>query len=402
MAKRLLFIDDEMMVLDGLRRALHGMRQEWEMNFVGSAAAALQALEQGPYDAVVTDMRMPGTDGAQLLEQVKQTHPDVVRIVLSGQSSREAVFRSIAPAHQFLSKPCDPQELVTRLGQAFAMRDLLSNDRLKTLVSRMQSIPSLPTLYEELTAVLRLDSPSLAQIERIIAKDVGMAAKILQLANSAFIGAGGRVSSLRQAVNLIGIESVRTLVLSIHVFSRCESNSEVAAYLPTLWRHSVTVASLAQRIATAEGCPKAVIEESFTAGLLHDIGKVMFLSEMFDKYRRILGVDPGSTVALELELLGCTHAQLGAYLVSIWGLPVPLVQAVAYHHCPAVAAEMKFSSLAAVHFADAIASTNDTAILNRDIEMDLNYLDGLGLRQREAIWRSFHQEQMAAKALVKA
>jgi DNA-binding NtrC family response regulator len=147
MPKRLLFVDDEMMVLDGLRRALHGMRQEWEMNFVDSAAAALQALEQVPYDAVVTDMRMPGTDGAQLLEQVKQNHPDVVRIVLSGQSSREAVFRSIAPAHQFLSKPCDPQELVTRLGQAFAMRDLLSNQCLKTLVSRMQSIPSLPTLY---------------------------------------------------------------------------------------------------------------------------------------------------------------------------------------------------------------------------------------------------------------
>jgi putative nucleotidyltransferase with HDIG domain len=402
MPKRLLFVDDEMMVLDGLRRALHGMRQEWEMNFVDSAAAALQALDQGPYDAIVTDMRMPGTDGAQLLEQVKQTHPDVVRIVLSGQSSREAVFRSIAPAHQFLSKPCDPQELVTRLGQAFAMRDLLSNQCLKALVSRMQSIPSLPTLYEELTAVLRLDSPSLAQIERIISKDVGMAAKILQLANSAFIGACGRVSSLRQAVNLIGIESVRTLVLSIHVFSRCEANSEVAAYLPALWEHSVTVASLAQRIATAEGCAKAVIEESFTAGLLHDIGKVMFLSEMLDKYRRIIGVDPGSTVTLEFELLGCTHAQLGAYLVSIWGLPLPLVQAIAYHHCPAVTDEMQFSSLAAVHFADAIASTNDATTLNRDIEMDLNYLDGLGLRQREAVWRSFHQEQMATKAAGKA
>jgi len=241
MSKRLLFVDDEKMVLDGLRRALHGMRQKWEMNFVDSAAAALQALEQGPYDAIITDMRMPGTDGAQLLEQVKQSHPDMVRVVLSGQSSREAVFRSISPAHQFLSKPCDPQELVTRLGQAFAMRDLLSNQSLKTLVSSMQSIPSLPMLYEELTDVLRQESSSLAQIERIISKDVGMAAKILQLANSAFIGARGQVSSVRQAVNLIGIESVRTLVLSIHVFSRCRANSEESAYLLSLWEHSVSV-----------------------------------------------------------------------------------------------------------------------------------------------------------------
>ncbi len=202
MLRRLLFVDDEAMVLSGLRRALHGMRQEWNMEFVESGAAALQALDQERYDAIISDMRMPVMDGAQLLEQVKQRHPDVVRVVLSGQSSREAIFRSIAPAHQFLSKPCDPQELVTRLGQAFAMRDLLSNESLKTVVSGLRSIPSLPRLYEELTTVLQREDPSLGQIERIIAKDVGMAAKILQLANSAFIGSRGRVSSLIQALSL--------------------------------------------------------------------------------------------------------------------------------------------------------------------------------------------------------
>ncbi|MGB7149491.1 MAG: response regulator, partial [Terriglobales bacterium] len=217
MPKRLLFVDDEAMVLNGLRRALHGMRREWDMEFVDGATAAMEALDRETYDAIITDMRMPVTDGAQLLELVKERHPEVVRIVLSGQSSREAVFRSIAPAHQFLSKPCDPQELVTRLGQAFTMRDLLSNQALKTVISRLRSIPSLPTLYQELTAVLRLEDPSLVQIERIIAKDVGMATKILQLSNSAFIGARGRVSSLLQAVSLIGTETVRTLVLSFHV-----------------------------------------------------------------------------------------------------------------------------------------------------------------------------------------
>ena len=398
MPKRLLFVDDEALVLNGLRRALHGMRQEWNMNFVESAAAALQALEQEAYDAIITDMRMPVMDGAQLLEQVKVRHPDIIRIVLSGQSSREAVFRSIAGAHQFLLKPCDPQELVTRLGQAFAMRDLLSNQTLKSVISRMPSIPTLPTLYHELTAVLRLEDPSLVQIERIISKDVGMAAKILQLANSAFIGAGGRVSNLLQAVSLIGTESVRTLVLSVHVFSHCDGDSGVAAYLPVLWDHSVAVASLAQRIATSQRCTKVVTEESFTAGLLHDIGKVVFLAEMASKYREILGTDSASILALELERLGCTHPQVGAYLMSIWGLPVPLVHAVAFHHCPSETAESQFSSLTAVHAADAIASSNDPSPLNRDIALDVRYLDRLGLREREAFWISFHEEHVAAKA----
>jgi HD-like signal output (HDOD) protein/CheY-like chemotaxis protein len=401
MPRRVLFVDDEAMVLNGLRRALHGMRQEWNMQFVDSAAAALQALDQEPYDAIVSDMRMPVMDGAQLLEQVKQHHPDVVRIVLSGQSSREAVFRSIAPAHQFLSKPCDPQELVTRLGQAFAMRDLLSNQSLKTAVSGLRSVPSLPALYEELTAVLRGEDPSLAQIERIISKDVGMAAKLLQLANSAFIGSRGRVSSLIQAISLIGTETVRALVLSVNIFSSCD-NPELGAHLPALWDHSIAVARLAQRVATSQGCTKASGEESFTAGLLHDVGKVIFLSEMAGKYRKILGTNPGAILASELEDFGCTHPQIGAYLMSIWGLPTHLVHAVAFHHSPSETGETQFSLLTAIHVADAIASATDTSTLNQDIEMDFHYLDCLKLRERETLWRSFHEEHLAAKAQIES
>jgi len=396
MPKRLLFVDDETMILDGLRRTLHGMRQEWEMHFVASAAAALEALEKGPYDAVISDMRMPMMDGAELLEQIKQRYPDMVRMILSGQSSREAVYRSISPAHQFLSKPCDPQELVARLSQAFAMRDLLANQALKTVISRRRAIPSLPTLYEELTAALRSDDPSLSQIAKIISKDVGMAAKILQLANSAFVGASGRVSSLVQALSLIGTETVRTLVLSVHVFSQFDGNSRVAASLPALWDHSVAVSSLAQRIAGAEGCAKAMAEESFTAGLLHDIGKVVLMAEMPREYHQIFEINPGSK-GVELERLGCTHAEVGAYLMSIWGLPLSLVHAVAFHHRPLETAETQFSSLTAVHAADAIASATDASPLNHDAELDLNYLDRLGLRERESVWRSFHAEAVATQ-----
>jgi HD-like signal output (HDOD) protein len=397
MSKRLLFVDDEMMILDGLRRALHGMHNEWEMHFVDSSAAALEALDHGVYDAVITDMRMPLMDGAELLEAVKERHPDIIRIVLSGQSSREAVFRSLAPAHQFLSKPCDPEQLVLRLEQAFAMRDLLSSQLLKTIVSRLRSVPSLPRIYQELTEALRLEDPSLVQIERIISKDVAMAAKILQLANSAFISPSGRVSNLLQAVSLIGTETVRTLVLSIHVFSQFDDHSEVAAYLPGLWDHSVETASLAQRIATSENCTKPVVEESFTAGLLHDIGKVVLLAEMPQQYRHILQAS-GVIVELERAELGCTHAQVGAYLMSIWGLPLPLVHAVAFHHCPADTGETQFSSLTAVHAADAIASAADLFPLNRDTELDLEYLDRLGLRDKASLWPGLRREHAAPDA----
>jgi len=173
--------------------------------------------------------------------------------------------------------------------------------------------------YEELTAVLRLESLSLAQIERIVSKDVGMAAKILQLANSAFIGTRGRdiKPAAGSEFNWHGERAYSGVIRS--TFSRsADGSSKVAAYLPALWDHSRAAASLAQGIATSESCTKAMVEESFTAGLLHDIGKVIFLSEMLDKYRHIVGTSRGSISELELEQLGCTHAQVGAYLMSIW------------------------------------------------------------------------------------
>jgi len=381
MAKKLLFVDDDPLVLDGLRRSLHGMRRDWQMNFVSSAAAALETLEHEPYDAVVSDMRMPLMDGAALLEVIKLRYPDMVRMILSGQSSREAVYRSIAPAHQFLAKPCNPKELVARLSQAFSMRDLLANQSLKTVISGMRSLPSLPTLYDELTAALRKEDPSLQQIAEIISKDVSMAAKILQLANSAFVGASGRVSSLVQALSLIGTETVRTLVLSVHVFSHFDANSRVAALLPALWDHSVAVSSLAQRIAVGENCPKPLVEESFTAGLLHDVGKLVLLSEMPKEYERIFETGVPAGREQEQRLLGCTHAEIGAYLMSIWGIPLSLVQAVAFHHHPSDAGDTQFSSLTAVHAAGAILAQN------QDFELDTNYLASLGLSERELVWR---------------
>jgi len=390
MRKRVLFVDDDTMVLDGLRRSLHGMRREWEMEFVSSAASALEALQHQLYDAVISDMRMPLMDGADLLDQVKARYPDVVRMILSGQSSREAVYRSIAPAHQFLSKPCDPQELVERLRQAFSTRDLLSSQALKTVISRLPSIPSLPKLYDELTAELRSENPSLNQIAKIISKDVGMAAKILQLANSAFVGTSGRVSSLVQALSLIGTETVRTLVLSVHVLSQFDGDPRVAVSLPSLWNHSVAVSALSQRIAATEGSSKAMIEESFTAGLLHDMGKVVVLAEMPDEYRKIFQQGIGSSEKLERERLGCTHAEIGAYLMSIWGIPLPLVNAVAYHQHPSDSADTQFSSLTAVHVADSIVSGSDPEPVNRDVELDLLYLERLQLRHREPAWRELY------------
>jgi len=393
---RLLFVDDESLVLQGLQRTLRCMREQWDMTFVESGEQALHALASAPYDAIITDMRMPRMDGAQLLEHVKQNYPEVVRIVLSGQASQEAILRSISPAHQYLSKPCDPKELKLRLAQAFVMRDLLQNSAVRAVVSGLKSIPSLPGLYHEIVAELASEDASLAKVATIVSKDAGMTAKILQLANSAFIGVRCEVTNPIQAVSLIGTEMVRALVLSVHVFSQFEDQPGTASYWTTLWEHSTAVACLARRIAVSEKCAKTLAEESFTAGLLHDIGKLVLLAQMPEQYAELLrsiATKPAALAAAERQRFGCTHAELGAYLMSIWGLPHPLIHAVVFHDHPADGMDHRFSSLTAVHGADAVASLANGSLIVQDVTWDEGYLEPIGLSGRQSAWRALYDQQ---------
>jgi DNA-binding NtrC family response regulator len=119
---RILFVDDDQDILAGLRNRLRAQRSRWDMVFVQSGYEALEELELASFDVVVSDMRMPLMDGAELLAQVKDRHPDVARIVLSGDAERDAVQRALPIVHQFLTKPCDGNVLRAAIEQVLANR----------------------------------------------------------------------------------------------------------------------------------------------------------------------------------------------------------------------------------------------------------------------------------------
>jgi DNA-binding NtrC family response regulator len=198
-SKRVLFVDDDQNVLDGLKRTLHAMRGEWQMAFSTSGPEALRKLDESAFDVIVTDMRMPGMSGAELLAEVVQRHPNVVRIVLSGTVEHDLVLRSATTAHQYLVKPCDAATLRSTLNAALRIRAMLASPKLRTIVSRMTSLPSLPSMYSKLVESLNNSEISSRELGEIIAQDVGMTAKILQLANSAFFGLYRYIASPSEA-----------------------------------------------------------------------------------------------------------------------------------------------------------------------------------------------------------
>ena len=386
---RILFVDDEPQVLDGLRRMLRPLAAEWEMEFVESGEEALTRISAQPFDVIVTDMRMPGMDGVQLLEQVRALHPDAIRIVLSGHSDPQTILRSVGSTHQYLSKPCDPDRLRTMIRRSWSLQNLLGSDRLKQLVGGMDHLPSMPTLFRDVVRELQGPDASLKKVGALIAKDPSMTAQILRLVNSSFFGMSREISSPTAAVAYLGIGTVTSLVLSVKIFQEANPQLLHDLQLEGLWDHSFRTGTLARDIALEITNDQQMAEDCFTSGMLHDVGKLVLCVNFPGRYRDVLGQPSAGLVRMseaESQAFGANHAEIGAYLMGIWGLPTSIVEAVAFHHAPLRCFSGEFAPVVAVHVAnclDAEGGANSTSVE----PLDEKCVGALGLTRRIARWR---------------
>jgi HD-like signal output (HDOD) protein len=394
MKPRILFVDDDASLLCGMKRSLYPLRQEWEMTFVQDGRAALAHLAQAPVDVLVSDMRMPGMDGPQLLAEVAKQRPQVVRIILSGQASRDSVLRVIPFVHQYLTKPCDAEVLKATVSRTLALRQWAPNETVTALVTGLAALPSWPPFLVAVTEALREPHPSLFSISQFIGEDIGMSAKILQIVNSALVATPHRVGDVAQAVSLLGADALQSLVCSQRIFFPRSDFVGRRFALDTIWDRSFLVASYAKRFAQMYAPASSAADFSdmaFTAGMLHDCGAValaMTAPEPYAQARRLAREQGVALWKAEQQVLGVTHADVGAYLLGLWGLPDPIVEAVRLHHEPARSTESAFSVVTAVHVASVVAALSimeerqgPRAVL------DCAYLGQLGLPDRLSVWQ---------------
>jgi putative nucleotidyltransferase with HDIG domain len=394
MKKHILFVDDEKNILQGLERSLRSQRKEWNMGFVESAQSALQCLGEQHFDALVTDMRMPGMDGAQLLEVVSKQHPDLIRIILSGHSDDRMIIKSVGTAHQFLAKPCDISHLKETLHRAFELKTFLSEEKLQSLVTGLSHLPSKPQTYQAIMAKMRSPYVTLREIGEVIATDPSMTAKILQLVNSAFFGLGRHVSSTEEAASLLGLDTIKSLTLSFGIFSQFDQKliKDSGFSIEALWQHSLAVAKLAKQIARSEKADRDLQDDCFLAGLLHDIGILILVqnySEDYARVRTLVNHHVGDLFQMEHQVFGTSHSAVGAFLLGIWGLADPVIEAVAFHHRPATSVANRFCPLTAVHVADVLTceqEQSDQFTIYACQEKDQAYLERIGLTERYGDW----------------
>jgi putative nucleotidyltransferase with HDIG domain len=389
--KRILFVDDEPMILHGLQRSLRKMRNEWKMVFASGGKEALKILDTNPMDVVVTDLKMPEMDGTRLLSEIKKHHPHVVRIILSGHVKHDMTLQSVQIAHQCLAKPCDAEILKLTLTKIFALKAILSDDAIKKIVSQIESLPSMPNIYTAIIDEMQSEDPSIKKVGDIIAQDASMAAKILQVVNSVFFGLSRKISSIQQAVMLLGLETIRSLVLSVKIFAEFSRKKFSWFNIDELFNHSMAVSCYTQAIAKNEKMDRDLISNSLMAGLLHDLGKLILATNFQKPYRRLLAEAQNSDHNLwnlEYETFGTSHAEIGAYLMGLWNLENPIIEAIAFHHRPAQSMARNMGLLTAVHVGNVLDHHGLLAEdQDPDVQLDIEYLDNLGVANRIPEWR---------------
>jgi len=396
MKPRILFVDDERPIIDGYKAALRKKRKQWDMLFASSGEEALVIMEQQPVQVLVSDVRMPGMDGEALLNAVQQRWPGTLRMVLSGYYDDETSIRLVKATHRFLAKPCNPNTLKDSIERLLKLDSVLTNDRLRKLIVSLDSLPALPSIYVRVLKELDDEVPSLDRIGEIVELDPGISVTLLKVVNSAFFGLFNTVTSPTRAIALLGTDTLKALVLTAALLERYTNSFFAGFSLEQLGEHCFRVGNLAKIIASVETEDKDFLEKCFLAGFMHDLGKLMLAETYWEGYRPVIeSVQQDNLILFEEERnkIGVSHAELGAYLLGIWGIDDEVVEAVRAHHD--IDSTVKgFSLSVCVHVANIMDHELTSFSKQYRFEgFDESLLESIGVLDRLPVWRQKCMEE---------
>lgn len=367
------------------------MGEEWQIKSTATGTAALIEMEKHPADVIVASSELSELDGGELLNRIQGLYPKAIRFIAAQESDRERVIKQVLGAHQFLSKPFDTATLKNIIEGACALENWVPRNSIRDLVRRIRTLPTMPTLYQEVLTVLRSPDATTEQVGAIIAKDMAMTTKLLQVLNSAWFGASRKISDPSEAVGILGFETVSSMVMTIKLLSQYDKVKPVYFSIDRLWKHSTEVARVAKQLTLLHTEDHAMAEAAFTGGLLHDLGKVVLASNFDEQYRGAQSLAAKQKLPpteVEKEIFGANHGEIGAYLLGLWGMPLDVLEIAALHHQPSQGSKRGFTPLTAVHVANALiyemAPEKDGTIVS---VVDEHYLEEIGVLEHLPEWR---------------
>ena len=353
--KRILIASADPVTLAEYGRALE---TAWKVKLAASPNAALTEMAAQPCDVVVADCALPGANqGVELLDRIHSEYPKTIRILMAGELDKERRMADVEGSHLILTKPCDQATLKNAIERALSIDHWLANDSLRELVARLRTFPIVPSLYLEVINALKSPHATTSEVGAIIGKDMAMMTKLLQVTNSACFGLPRKITDPEEAVGILGFETVKSMVMTLKLLSQYDKVKPVYFSIDRLWRHSTEVARISRRLALTQAEDPALAESAFTAGLMHDLGKLVLASNFDEQYSGAQALARQQHLPLwqvEKQIFGASHGEIGAYLLGLWGMPIDLVEAAALHHSPSRCLAKRFAPLTAVHVADVL------------------------------------------------
>jgi putative nucleotidyltransferase with HDIG domain len=390
--RRILFAGEEEVLRQEFEDHSADPESNWTVEFARTGAAALALSEQFKFDAAVVDVGLAGISGTDLLDQIMHRQPRAIRVILSDVADARGTVKCVCRAHRHLFKPCDAAAVINALNHALALEAAIPGDSVRSLIVQMRWVPSPPAVYSKIISEMQSADASVERIGDLLAEDPALTAKVLQLANSAVFGLHLQVTHPTEAISYIGLETTRALVLLAHTFSSFDQLHRVGFSAESLWQHSLLTGQFARSIAELEKGGAELAEQAFAAGLLHDIGKLLFAANLPGPFGQALSLARSREMTLweaERRVFDASHAEVGACVLGIWGLPMSIIEAVALHHCPPKSPRPNFGPLAAVYAANILAHETPADPSNAEPnEPDLNYLKDLGMGDRFDLWRT--------------
>ncbi|TPQ25418.1 HDOD domain-containing protein [Methylomonas sp. HW2-6] len=399
--KHILFVDDNENVISGIQRQLRPYREQWSVYFATCGKQALEIMQHQPIDLIVSDMMMPEMRGDVLLKRVADIYPATVRMILSGYADEETLSRGLEVAHQYLTKPCSAEVLREAITQVFKTQDYVNNPRIAAEVGEASHLPSLPKIYHDLNAAIADERVTNLQIAEIFAKDMVLSAKLLHLVNSPYFGLQRTVSNLTDAINLIGLKKLNSLVLSVHIKTAFPvSDPEMERYMEYLWQDASRVAELARLISLSEQQTGDKPDQAYVGGLLHNMGLLIFMSRGGDKFKMLREQTTRSNTpvaALETEIFGFTRSAAAAYVLSLWKIPALIVESILWQNAPSESEYQTVNELTAVHVAACLANPTERPGNDRlfEMQLDQSYLQRIGRLHRLADWQTLAEKVTA-------
>ena len=390
--QRILFVDDEPGILRGLRKSLRSQRDHWQMTFVDNGDAALDFLFENTMDVIVSDMQMPGMDGAELLEKVRKLSPGTRRIILSGHTKEENIIRTVGPAHIYLAKPCTTEDLVDAIDSIFLLDAILPINGLKSFVSGLKKLPSIPSVVRELAIEIEGAEPSIDKIVDIISRDIAMTSQIIRLTNSAFFALPVKANTLNHAIKLLGLNTTRDIALTAGIIGIFRGDETTAKKLEKLSKNCLVINKLARDIAMLGGLEKNICDQAACSGIVSHLGTLLLQTakpQLYQQAQKMAEAGEKEIYKREKDLFGASHAELGAYLLGLWGFSLPVIEAVAFHHTPSLRPSRKFDATTALHIAQCIAKGESMAAADREgllEQLDTQYLKEVGIEKDFPKW----------------